>query len=191
MTLALLRLIMPPPSEPVECGTWEEWTKTTALMGTRLPLDYMNYILAYGSGQIANFIWPFNPLSANKHLNLMEQVMPNLSALRVLKEEFGSEAVPYPLYYEPGGLLPWGRTDNGDVMYWLTTGGNPDNWSIVVGEARGPDWEHYHESMTGFLEKLLTGQIVSAIFPNDFIAAAIDGSPLFVPLNKLEGAHSE
>lgn len=52
-----------------------------------------------------------------------------------LDQERGSrnskpEKCPYPFYPEPGGLLPWAGTDNGDRVCWLTEG-QPDGWTVV------------------------------------------------------------
>jgi hypothetical protein len=93
--------IMPPPTKPVECGTWEDWIPIQRYPGTRLPIDYKRFINTYGSGQTGDFLWVYNPFSKG-YLNLLERVFSDLGSLRVIKTEFGLEEVPYPLYAEPG-----------------------------------------------------------------------------------------
>jgi hypothetical protein len=115
-----------------------------------LSLDNKQYINTYGSGCVGAFIWPLNPFSKNKYLNLNDQVKAQLDALKSLKMTWGDVQVPYPLYPKPGGLLPWGLTDNGDVLYWRTVG-LPDNWSTVINEARAPLYEEFEESMPSAL----------------------------------------
>jgi hypothetical protein len=134
-----------------------------------LPTDYKYFINTYGTGRICDFLYVFNPFSANRYVSLVRQMAMQLGALRGIKDEFGLDVVPYPLYFEPGGLLPCGLTDNGDGLYWLTSGENPDKWTVVVGEARGPDWEEYSTDLTGFLAKLLSGELRSNIFPNSLL----------------------
>ena len=97
-----------------------------------------------------------------------------MNALRAIKEDFGEEEVPYPLYPDPGGLFPWAVSDNGDVLYWLTRG-SPDEWEIVVNESRGPQFEGFKEPMTYFLAKLISGEIVSEILPR----SAFEGNVSF------------
>ncbi|MFC3450510.1 hypothetical protein [Amycolatopsis speibonae] len=45
------------------------------------------------------------------------------------------EMVPFALWPEPGGLLEWARTGNGDALYWLTEG-EPEDWTTVVWNPR-------------------------------------------------------
>lgn len=175
MTFVSLCKILPTPAAPIEVGRVEEWPEIERVVGTMLPSDYKQYINTFGTGCIGNFLWPFNPFSENKHLNLVEQISVSLEALKVLKEKWGDRQCPYPLYPESGGLLPWGITDNGDILFWFTVG-HPDDWPIVINEARAPVYEKYEESMTSLLSKLISGEIVSDIFPDDFL----DRDALFV-----------
>ena len=131
-----------------------------------MPLDYKGYINAFGTGCLDDFIWVLNPFSSNRYLSLFSQGEAALQALRELQSDFGFE-VPHPLFPEPGGLLPWGTTDNGDVLYWLTEG-RPDDWPVVANAARGPEVERYAMGMSAFLAKVLTREIVSGILPDDF-----------------------
>jgi len=178
MTVESLSKLITLPALPVDCGSVEGWQRIEESLSTALPNDYKKYINRFGSGSIGRFLWPFNPFSRNENLNLIEQVKIRLNALQVLKDRF-SEKHPYPLYPEMGGLLPWGATDNGDVLFWLTDG-KPDDWIVVINESRGPKFEKFEETTTSFLSKLITGDIVSNIIPNDFL----DKDALFVPEKK-------
>lgn len=155
--------IMPPPTEPVECGTWEDWIRIQRYLGTRLPIDYKRFINTYGSGQAGEFLWVYNPFSKG-YLNLLERVFSDLGSLRAIKAEFGLDQVPYPLYAEPGGLLPWGHTINGDALYWLTNGENPDQWTIAINETRSPIWEEHQGYFVTFMTKFVSGELASKIF---------------------------
>lgn len=167
MTLESLCKVILPPRMPIETGSVEGWPLIEETLGVVLPSDYKQYIAIFGTGCFGNFLWPFNPFSTNRHLNLIEQINVTLNAQRALKEQWGNRQCPYPLYPEAGGLLPWGSTDNGDDLFWLTTG-SPEDWIVVINEARAPVYEEYQESMTGLLAKLLSGEITSKIFPQDF-----------------------
>src|SRR3954469_15588520 len=78
--------------------------------------------------------------------------------------EIPGDAYPYPLYPEADGLLPWGHVDTGAELFWQTSGG-PEEWTVVVAEARGPEFEEFNDSMTGFLTKIMRGKIRSVIVP--------------------------
>lgn len=163
MTLASLRKIITPPLMPRENGRPEAWAEIEEALGTALPNDYKEYITTFGTGKMADFVWPYNPFSANRFLNLLKQVPNQVGTLRQMKEEFGDEECPYPLYPEAEGLLPWGSTGNGDELFWLMIG-SPNKWPVVINEARSSRFEQYDESMTSFLAKLLAGKIVSTFF---------------------------
>jgi hypothetical protein len=100
----------------------------------------------------------------------------DLAALRELKGMPGIRHVPYPLFPEPGGLLPFGIDDNGDGLYWLTTG-EPDQWSIVVNESRAPEYEQFDMSVTEFLQEVLSRKTICEIFPSDFPLEEPDFQP--------------
>ena len=92
-------------------------------------------------------------------------------ALRVLRADCGPDEVPYPVFPDAGGLFPWGGTDNGDAMHWLTIG-TPSEWTVAINESRGPMWEEYDCSMVEFLVRLLSGDIRSEILPEGFPSAS-------------------
>jgi hypothetical protein len=135
----------------------------------------MAYIDAYGTGCLDDFIWVLNPFSANSNLNLLTRGEAALSTLRELHAS-GIRKVPYPIHPAAGGLLPWGITDNGNVLYWLTTGA-PDGWPVVLSAVRDGRTERYPCGMATFLVKLLTGEVVSHLLPGDFPGEAPSFSP--------------
>lgn len=173
MALDTLLAVLPRPATPRESGAPDAWPSTEAELGIVLPPDYKEYINTFGTGEIGRFLTPFNPFSANTFVNLGDQIQRQLEVYREIRE---MEDFPYPLHPEPGGLLPWATTRNGDVLSWLTDG-EPDRWSIVISQARSDEYEHHDEDMTGFLAKLITGEIVSGLFPYNFP----DREALFVP----------
>jgi hypothetical protein len=157
--------MMPPPPAPVE-APGISWLAIEENVATELPQDYKSFIETYGSGCVAAFLYIFNPVSSREPINLLKQIPRQLWALKVLAEEFG-ERLPYPLFPALGGLLPFGITDNGDVLHWLTSG-TPKDWQVVVNESRAPRYELYSLDMTTFLVRLLTRSVRCSIFPDDF-----------------------
>lgn len=117
-------------------------------------------------------MWVFNPFSQRRYVNLSTQVRTQLNAIEDL------DGKPYPLYPKSGGLLPWGLTDNGNALYWLTVG-DPGAWPVVINESRGPEFEQHNTSLTEFLVGVITGAIVSELFPGDFLDRKITFRPGF------------
>ena len=165
MSVIELAKLIPPPNNPDEAPQQNEWPRIEARIGTALPLDYKEFVSLYGTGKIDNFLWIFNPFSQNENMNLVTQLRVQLSALSEL-QAYG-EVVPYQLFPDADGVWPFGITDNGDVLYWKTTG-LPETWTVLVNEARSPDWEAFGMTMTEFLIKVLSRQLHPTAFPGAF-----------------------
>ncbi len=172
MTIAALIQVLPPPAAPMETGpadpmeAMKAWTEFFERIGIRLPNDYQQFVRTYGTGSVNEHIHVFNPFTKNEHVNLLNQIPRNLSAFREIKGEF-PEAVPFPLLYEPGGLLPWGVSIDGDVYCWLTTG-LEGAWKTVV-ICRHSQAEQFSCSMTDFLAGAITGAVESYSILEDFV----------------------
>ena len=175
MKLEFLSDLLPKPASPVDPGAdMKGWVRVFERLGTRLPEDYVKFINAYGTGAINEFLWVYNPFSQNVHLNLQERIGPVLSGLRALKSEF-PEQFPHPLYFEPGGLLPWGVTDNGDELFWETSE-LVDHWPVIVIGRHEYEAERHEMTMTRFLADGLAGRLTSLIFP-DIAIPRFDPAP--------------
>lgn len=171
----LTQAIVPPESPPTRGAM--TWSQIEAQTRTALPRDYKAYIETFGLGYLDHFICVFSPFTDNKYLNLSSQVEIRLAALRELRAQHHHE-VPYALFPNQGGLLPFGATDNGDVFFWLTEG-QPDEWKVVLNAARDPRCEEYPGGMTRVLAQLLSKAVRSQILPPDFPS----DNPSFNPLD--------
>ena len=113
MSLQELAAVLPPPAEPRE--TRGEWAKVEAEVGTPLPADFKDYVARYGTGVVNEFLWPLNPFAANENINLVAEIRFQLETLRETRAKFPRKFT-FAIFPEPGGYLPWGRSENGDVM---------------------------------------------------------------------------
>jgi len=173
----LVRLV-PPPEAPVDAtGDWE---RVEADLGLELPSDFKMLIQRYGSGQFESFITPLNPFGPHPLLiadarRLQEDDQP-------FREE-NPELSPYAFYPEPGGLLPWAGTDNGDRICWLTEG-HPHAWTTVTWNVRSCVYDAHAVGAVGFLHGWLTGQISTTVFGD-----CDDAQPWFDPTPYPELSH--
>jgi hypothetical protein len=159
----LSRIVSPPPAPVENAGSWPQ---VESDLGTALPDDFKAFIQRYGSGTISGFLSVLNPFSTWPRLNLAQRGREQLDALRELASEFG-EQCPYALFPAKGGLLPVAMTDNGDVIHWLTHG-QPEQWTIVVNESRGPDYEEFRMNLTTFLAAIVSERVRCRAFPRSF-----------------------
>ncbi len=143
--------VLATPSAPRESVV--DWPTVETEMRTSLPEDYKDFILRYGTGKIGEFIWVLNPAASNPNLNLIRRSEEILRALREYRVSLAAlgKTVPFAAFPEPGGLLPWGGTDNGDVCYWRTGDPDPNEWHVVLNDGRGAIWEEFDVTMTQFI----------------------------------------
>lgn len=161
--------IMPPAKNPLDVPGRGEWVAIESKLGTGLPDDYKEFIQAYGTGRIGNFLYVFTPFSNNENLNLLDQLRLQSDVLGELKS-YG-ENIPYKIFPETEGILPFAITDNGDVLFWRTVG-EPNEWTVLVNEARSPDWENYDMSMSKFFSEIISHRLDCKIFPKSFPGAS-------------------
>lgn len=143
---------MPPPNVvPVNAG----WNLIEEEVGFSLPSDYKEFIDAYGTGCISNFIWVFNPFSQNKALN-NHAVQYHMWAYQDLKSNY-PEHYPIPNFPNEGSFYPWGGTDNGDCLAWEVKG-DPSRWTVIlIGSGGHKNVDYCNLNMSEFLYELLTG----------------------------------
>lgn len=166
MSLDRLRKLAPPPEKPVETGAPDAWGEVERTVGTPLPADFKAFTDLYGSGTFDGFLYLFNPFTAGQDGNLLHERGAVLDGYVTSRNKF-PDRYPLPPFPEPGGVLPAGRTDNGDELYWVTEG-EPDAWPVMVLGARGAKQETHRTTITGFLADLLSGKLATSLFPEDF-----------------------
>jgi hypothetical protein len=180
MTLETLLDALPTPAHPVETVDADQWETFELITGITLPDDYKAYLRVFGTGIIGGVITPHNPFCKRPLWKIhytCRDWMRESAGIHKYKHLYGEQTFPYAIYPEPGGVLPWGETDNGDRLFWLTTG-LPNEWTILMNEVRSSDFELFECSMTEFLRGLITGDIQSDIIPYD----CLDRDDLFTPL---------
>ncbi|WP_327301341.1 SMI1/KNR4 family protein [Streptomyces goshikiensis] len=165
MNNALTRLleIAPAPSEPRQ----KDWGEVERSLGDELPADYKELIHVYGGSNWDSYLYVLEPRCPNENYDLIEWAQNQAEDLEDLWE---FEKKPAELEVEGSRVIPWATTDNGECLYWLVRPGlDPDQWTVMVNEARGDRWEHFSVSCTQFLASALSGglqsNILSSLFP--------------------------
>ena len=158
-------MVMEPPPQQ-QHRSIRDWSAVLQQLRTDLPADYKEFVDLYGAGCAGRFIWVYDPFTKNRNINLVEQVRCRGEILRGIRQRHPSE-VPFPVFPEVGGFLPWGTSDNGDAVGWVTEGA-PNDWASMVVAARDSRTFRFQERMTAFLARLLTRQVTCPIFPPDF-----------------------
>ena len=148
-----------------------DWVSIEEELGSKLPDDYKAFVSRYGAGAIDSFLTILTPAGPTKWADLVWRSQEH--------DEFSQrreQHPPFDAFPAPGGLLAFGQTDNGDVLYWRTNGA-PEQWTVLVYEGRGFEYFEFPGSMTSFLEKILSRTLRVNVFPDDFPSDA----PWFAP----------
>ncbi len=157
--------IMPPPAGPVEQVPWGE---AVGVIGFELPLDYQEFVSAYGEGSIGGQLSVLAPLipvgsffdAASGISRLAQYTTLEIGKALIERRQARPESCPYPVFPESGGLLAWACNANSDHCFWLTDRGDPNNWPVVVwrrGRRASRAWRVYEEGMVDFLLRLWGG----------------------------------
>ncbi|MEU4732093.1 SMI1/KNR4 family protein [Streptomyces sp. NPDC023588] len=176
MTSAVTRLleIFPAPSQPRR----KDWGEVERTLAVELPGDYKEFIGVYGGSNWDDYLYVLEPDCPNRHYDLLIWARYQFQDLEDL---WAVEKKPAELETEGSVLIPWATTDNGECLYWLVLPGRePDEWTVMVNEARGPRWEHFSVSCTQFLASALTGELQSNLLSSLFPLATHQFRPLDV-----------
>ncbi|WP_206507528.1 SMI1/KNR4 family protein [Streptomyces chrestomyceticus] len=152
--------VFPPPGGVQD----RDWELVESRLGAQLPADYKELIDAYGGGYFDEAIWVLEPDSSNKYYDLLNENEGRMEAVARLWEL--GEARPAQLESDENRLIAWALTEDGDYLYWLVRPGqDPADWTVMIKEGRGSEWEHHPMSCTEFLASVLVeGNVESEIF---------------------------
>ncbi|MFG2434628.1 SMI1/KNR4 family protein [Streptomyces sp. NPDC048508] len=143
-----------------------DWATIEQQLGTSLPEDYKDLIETYGGGVFDESIWLLDPQCPDEDYNILAQAT---ARAKVLANLWQTEAKPAELQNESAGqVLPWAYIEeSGAYLYWLRQQGQkPNEWTVMLNEGRGPEWEHHSTQCSPFLLSVLTGEADTEYFPD-------------------------
>ncbi|MEU7044429.1 SMI1/KNR4 family protein [Streptomyces varsoviensis] len=135
-------------------------------LGARLPEDYKQIVEAYGGGVFDETIWLLEPDCADEDYDLVAQ---QKERDEVFAELWGvGEPKPAELEADGARVIPWAAIEgSGHYLYWLVRPGQqPEEWTVMLNEGRGPEWERHPLGCAEFLVGVLAGEVESRYFPD-------------------------
>lgn len=175
MNVELDRLarLMPPPAVEVAVPPWE---LSRSEIGFDFPEDYRQFADLYGAGEITpseegaqlsvrvphrEVCRPGAPGGFKGFLEIHDTQVRPAFVFEGADEEYWGGTV-YPLYPDEGGLLSWGASDDGDVLFWKTGDPDPNRWPVVMW-ARHPGVSYpFDGGMVAFLLAVVGGEHVAS-----------------------------
>ncbi|MCC9609092.1 SMI1/KNR4 family protein [Blastopirellula sp. JC732] len=121
--------IIPIPEFPIDVD--ENAMKATQLeLGVELPSDFLAYARVFGSGTIViDETYDFEIYSPGRS-TFIDFVRKFTDRQNQYRRATGNVNMPFGLFPEPEGLLPFGHRD--DMYFAWKTKGDPSEWTIVV-----------------------------------------------------------
>jgi hypothetical protein len=160
--------VCPPPAQPADIGSAKQLEQIERKLGTRLPGDYRDFALRYGSGTFCDgFLLVYNPF------------VVDLTADKRIADCFYREGLlPWPPFPAKPGLLEIGSNESGDTLFYLTKL-LPDDWPLlVVPHGEEDKYETWDIGLTTFLAKALMNKLDTAVFNKEPVKAK---DRVFVP----------
>jgi hypothetical protein len=158
MAIEELLRVVSPPDQPLEKGDAEAWTKVQQTLGTPLPSDYRDFGIHYGTGYFDDpgrlIIDVWNPFSPGYH----EQLAGVCDSLRLELGLRSDTNVPYGVFPDQPGWLPWGHDMDGNFLCWLTEG-EPEAWPIILLTPVRDSFQQLKLSLTTFLAGAFSRQL--------------------------------
>ncbi|WP_405015818.1 SMI1/KNR4 family protein [Kitasatospora sp. NBC_00070] len=148
-TAALVQIMSP------EFGSDEQvdWTAAEAAWSTRFPSDYRAFMSCYGGGTIAGEVDVLLPLPKEGIQWDPGSFEGETGNARSTWEMVGGQA---GLDLDPVDILAWGVTSGADILCWLTTDPDPEQWPVLVcGRHTREDFTLHPCGMVEFLRRLL------------------------------------
>ncbi|MFJ5640772.1 SMI1/KNR4 family protein [Streptomyces sp. NPDC093223] len=151
-----------PPAAPHRS---RDWAAVERRLGTPLPDDYKELVETYGGGVFDETIWLLDPECPDANYNLVDQATERAE---IFADLWQTEARPAELQDPDAQVLPWAYVEgSGMYLYWLRQPEQkPDEWTVILNEGRGPEWEHHATQCASFVLAVLTGEAETEYFPD-------------------------
>lgn len=156
----LASLLGPTPRTHADPAHWEALERT---LGLTLPGDFKEFTDAYGPCSVAEFLDVLHPAAEIFNLGEFSREWIDFS------QQCPNEDIPYAVGTALGNALPVGRTEHGDIIYFILVGEDPDAWpvGVAVHDAEVA-WLEFPTSFTDWLVRVLKGGAGMGFLPEDW-----------------------
>jgi hypothetical protein len=147
-----------------------------------LPGDYKLLAESFPSGWFRRFVHLWGPerWPDGRMRFLGEFAAGDLESIRELRAA-GEGMFPYPIFPEPGGVLPWGHIRSPGQAFWLTGPGDPDKWPVVVATEMCDYWDRFDGTVCEFLIEVAAGHYDASQFTDGPAVIDLATRPVFEP----------
>ncbi|MEY9966176.1 hypothetical protein ABIA33_004235 [Streptacidiphilus sp. MAP12-16] len=136
-----------------------EWPAVEAsLGGVALPSDYKTLVETFPRGRFQGAIRLIRPgdhgYPRTEYLGYFRSLLDHLSEMKLADQT----ACPYPIFPQPGGIIPWGERQQGDLVFWLPNGPDSDAWPTLVHDSERRIWQEVPLGVADLLLQAVKGK---------------------------------
>ncbi|AWI31599.1 SMI1/KNR4 family protein [Streptomyces tirandamycinicus] len=147
----------------------DEWRSTEGSLGVSLPVDYKEFVSAFGMCEVGGVLDFFHPQAPPGDFSRSPLVqMELLSSVYARRRAKRAAGVPYRLMSEGGGLLPVAMFRGGAYLHMARGLAGDVEWGVVIDDRHG--WHEYRMSFSDFFIRALEGRLDPPLFASEVIA---------------------
>lgn len=125
-------------------GDTVDWPAVERRWGFRFPADYIDFLHTYGKGVFMQYLLILGP-EVDGPIDSMAEETENARGSEPLRTDHD--------------VIAWGVDSSGDILCWLVSGEEPDQWPVAVwGRHSSPHWATYECGMVEFLRATISGE---------------------------------
>lgn len=154
-----------------------DWQAIEGAIGLQLPEDYKLLVDLLPDGWFRAFVRVLRPgKSSDGLIEFLDSDTSN--RLEDMRQRRADEqgVFPYPIYPEPGGLLPWGSAIRGALFFWLTGPADPGDWPVITASAEWDYWDRFDGMVCEFLVQVAAGRYDASGFADGPITQVTDAA---------------
>ncbi|WP_306316684.1 MULTISPECIES: hypothetical protein [unclassified Streptomyces] len=146
---------------------FNDWATAESALRVRFPPTFKRFLDVLGGAKFDDFLLVYLAGAHNKNVDLLTQTthtrasVTRTTSRRHIHELLAERGV------EPTQLIRWGGTDNADMCF-LIPHPDPCAWAVLVVEGRGNDYDLFEGPVESYLLRVMCGDFVSSVFPDDF-----------------------
>ncbi|MEU9335698.1 hypothetical protein AB0D49_21350 [Streptomyces sp. NPDC048290] len=145
-----------------------DWAPIEARTGLSMPVDYKEFVSAYGPGSLNSQLYLFHPRAADNENGLrLEFLWQEAAYVFEQMSLIDPESVPCSVYPSRGGLIPVARSISGNHVFLVPPACAEGNWSVALEMGA---WVFLPMTFTDFIWNALHGQLEAPI---------LEGEPTF------------
>jgi hypothetical protein len=110
-----------------------DWASIEQAVGFRYPAEFRELCSTFPPGEFQSLLKVLHPSAGPDPAAHAEEVTGYAALLR---DDAARRGLPYPIYPDPGGVVPWAIIGFDYVIGWLADAETPDAWPVIVCDSR-------------------------------------------------------